>query len=148
MANFWLFKSEPETWSWAQQQGRGAKGEAWTGVRNYQARNHMRAMKLGDLGFFYHSGGERSVVGVVRVASGLHPDADDDTGKWECVDVVAVASLPKAVTLDEIRTIPALANMVLVKNSRLSVQPVTAAEWQLICQRAGLDGKTLKPARP
>ncbi len=146
MPNFWLFKSEPETWSWAQQQGRGAKGEPWTGVRNYQARNHMRAMKLGDLGFFYHSGGERSVVGIVRVMGALHPDAEDDTGKWECVDIEAVAQLPTPVTLDQIKTVPALAEMVLVKNSRLSVQPVTPDEFKAICKLGGLTPSKLPAA--
>ena len=146
MANYWLFKSEAETWSWAEQLARGAKGEPWTGVRNYQARNHMRAMKLGDLGFFYHSGGERSVVGIVKVSSPLHPDADDDTGTWDCVDVTAVAALPRAVTLEEIKTVPGLAEMVLVKNSRLSVQPVTPAQWQAVCKLGGLDPDQLKPA--
>ena len=146
MPNYWLFKSEPETWSWAQQQDRGARGEAWTGVRNYQARNHMRAMKLGDLGFFYHSGGERSVVGIVRVSGALHPDADDDTGKWECVDIEAVANLPTPVTLDHIKTVPALAEMVLVKNSRLSVQPVTADEFIAVCKLGGLNPGKLPAA--
>ena len=143
MPNFWLFKSEPETWSWAQQQARGARGESWTGVRNYQARNHMRAMKLGDLGFFYHSGEERSVVGIVKVASAIHPDAGDATGKWECVDVVAVKTLPRPVSLDQIKTVPALAEMVLVRNSRLSVQPVTGPEWNLVCKLGGLDAGNL-----
>ena len=143
MANFWLFKSEPETWSWTQQQARGAKGEPWTGVRNYGARNHMRAMKLGDLGFFYHSGEERSVVGIVKVASAIHPDAGDATGKWECVDVVAVKTLPRPVSLDQIKTVPALAEMVLVRNSRLSVQPVTGPEWNLVCKLGGLDAGNL-----
>jgi predicted RNA-binding protein with PUA-like domain len=148
MANFWLFKSEPETWSWAQQQARGAKGEAWTGVRNYGARNHMRAMKLGDLGFFYHSGEERAVVGIVRVSGPLHPDAEDDTGKWECVDIEAVAGLPTPVTLDYIRTVPELAEMVLVKNSRLSVQPVTPEEFKAVCKLGGLKaGKMPAAAR-
>ncbi len=147
MPNFWLFKSEPETWSWAQQQARGARGESWTGVRNYQARNHMRAMKLGDLGFFYHSGGERNVVGIVKVCSGLHPDAEDDTGKWDCVDVVAVAALPVPVSLETIKSVPGLSEMVLVKNSRLSVQPVTAFEWNAVCALAGFDPQKMKPAK-
>ena len=146
MANFWLFKSEAETWSWDEQQARGKKGEPWTGVRNYQARNHMRAMKLGDLGFFYHSGDERAVVGIVRVSGALHPDAQDDTGKWECVDIEAVASLPKPVTLEFIKTVPALAEMVLVKNSRLSVQPVTPAEFKAVCKLGGLDSSKLTAA--
>ena len=146
MANYWLFKSEAETWSWTQQVERGAKGEPWTGVRNYGARNHMRAMKLGDLGFFYHSGEERAVVGIVAVSGALHPDTTDDTGKWECVDIVARVPVPKPVTLDVIRETAALENMVLVKNSRLSVQPVLEAEWQLVCKMGGLNPKSLKSA--
>jgi predicted RNA-binding protein with PUA-like domain len=139
MANYWLFKSEAETWSWDQQVARGAKGESWNGVRNYQSRNHMRAMKKGDLGFFYHSGDIRSVVGTVRVLNEVHADPDDDSGTWDCVDVVALKPLPKPVTLTEIKATPKLAEMVLVKNSRLSVQPVTPDEWKLICGMGGLD---------
>ena len=146
MPNFWLFKSEAETWSWEQQQARGANGEPWTGVRNYQARNHMRAMKLGDLGFFYHSGDQRSVVGIVTVSATIHPDASDDTGKWECVDIVAVAGLAKPVTLEFIKSVSALAEMVLVKNSRLSVQPVTPAEFKAVCKLGGLDAAKLTAA--
>jgi len=147
MPNFWLFKSEAETWSWKQQQGRGSKGEPWTGVRNYGARNHMRAMKLGDLGFFYHSGQERAVVGIVRVCGAVHPDATDDSGKWECVDIEAVATLPTPVSLDTIKILPGLSEMVLVKNSRLSVQPVTALEWNAVCSLAGFDPHKLQPAK-
>ena len=139
MGNFWLFKSERETWSFEQQVARGAKGEVWSGVRNYQARNHMRAMKMGDLGFFYHSGGDRCVVGLVRVLNEVHPDPDDDTGTWDCVDLIALAPLVRPVTLEQIKSEAALAEMVLVKNSRLSVQPVTLAEWTAICKLGGLD---------
>ena len=139
MSNHWLFKSEAETWSWDQQVARGAKGEPWSGVRNYGARLHMRAMKLGDLGFFYPSGGEKQIVGIVKVSREARPEPGDDSGKWECVDVVAVRPLPKPVTLEYIKTIPAFADMVLVKNSRLSVQPVTPAEWANICKLGGLD---------
>jgi predicted RNA-binding protein with PUA-like domain len=148
MPNFWLFKSEAETWSWAQQQARGATGEPWTGVRNYGARNHMRAMKLGDLGFFYHSGEERAVVGIVRVSASVHPDGTDDTGKWECVDIQAVTALPKPVTLDFIKTVPELSAMVLVNNSRLSVQPVLMSEFYTVCEHGGLDASKLPPAAP
>lgn len=144
MPNYWLFKSEAETWSWDQQVARGAKGEAWNGVRNYQARNHMRAMKKGDLGFFYHSGGERRVVGLVRVLNEVHPDSDDETGTWDCVDLVAIAPLPQPMTLDRIKTEPELAEMVLVKNSRLSVQPVTESEWKTVCKLGGLDPSKLR----
>lgn len=135
---YWLMKSEPSTWSWEDQKKEGAKGAEWDGVRNYQARNNMRAMKKGDLAFFYHSIGEKACVGIVKVVVEAHPDSTDTTGKWECVDVAAVADLPRPVTLDEIKATPKLADMVLVNNSRLSVQPVTAAEWKAVCALAGL----------
>ena len=143
MPNFWLFKSEAETWSWGQQVARGGKGEVWSGVRNYQARNHMRAMQPGELGFFYHSGDERRIVGIVKISKAARPEPGDDTGKWECVDVVAVTPMPEPVTLEAIKTVPALAEMVLVKNSRLSVQPVAAPEWQAVCKLGGLDPASL-----
>ena len=135
---YWLMKSEPGTWSWEDQKKEGAKGAEWDGVRNYQARNNMRAMKKGDLAFFYHSIGEKACVGIVKVVVEAHPDSTDTTGKWECVDVAAVEDLPKPVALDEIKATPKLADMVLVNNSRLSVQPVTAAEWKAVCALAGL----------
>jgi len=129
---FWLFKSEPHTWSWADQVAAGRKGTEWDGVRNYQARNVMREMKKGERGFFYHSGGEKAVVGIVEVVREAHPDSTDDTGKWECVDVRAVEPLKQPVTLDMVKACEALAAMALVKNSRLSVQPVTEEEWDTI----------------
>ena len=135
---YWLFKSEPEAWSWDQQKAKGRAGEAWDGVRNYQARNNMRAMKLGDLGLFYHSGTERAVVGIVEVAAEAHPDPTSEDPRWECVDVRAVRDLPRPVTLDEVKLEPRLADMVLVRNSRLSVQPVTEKEWQIVCRMGGL----------
>ncbi|HUF44578.1 MAG TPA: EVE domain-containing protein [Aestuariivirgaceae bacterium] len=135
---YWLFKSEPEAWSWDQQKAKGRAAEAWDGVRNYQARNNMRAMKLGDLGFFYHSGSERAVVGIVEVAGEAHPDPTSDDPRWECVDVRAVRDLPRPVTLDEVKLEPRLADMVLVRNSRLSVQPVTEKEWQIVCRMGEL----------
>ena len=135
---YWLLKSERETWSWDQQKELGRKGAEWTGVRNYQARNNMRAMKDGDLGFFYLSGGDKSVVGIVKVMNEAHADLTDDTGQWECVDVAAVTDLPKPVTLAEIKANPKLAGMVLVRNSRLSVQPVSPTEWSMICKLGGL----------
>jgi len=128
----WLFKSEPASWSWDQQKATGAAGQEWDGVRNFQARNHMRAMKRGDRGFFYHSGSERRIVGVVEVVGEAHPDSTDATGAWECVDIRAVADLPDPVTLDAIKAEKRLADMALVKNSRLSVQPVSDAEWELV----------------
>lgn len=135
---YWLFKSEPGAWSWDEQKREGAKGAEWDGVRNFQARNTMRAMKQGDLGFFYHSGEERRVVGVVKVVAEAHPDSTDGTGAWECVDVAAVADLPRPVTLAEIKANKELKDMVLVKNSRLSVQPVSAKEWSIISRLAEL----------
>ena len=136
---YWLFKSEPDTWSWEQQVARGAAGEEWSGVRNYQARNFMRQMAPGDLGFFYHTQTERAIVGIVEVIAPAHPDSTTDDPRWDCVDIRAVRPLPRKVTLDEIKADPRLADMALVRFSRLSVQPVTAAEWAMICSLAGLD---------
>ncbi|MBP7242247.1 EVE domain-containing protein [Amaricoccus sp.] len=133
----WLFKSEPETWSWDMQVARGDAGQEWDGVRNFQARNNMRAMRKGDLGFFYHSGGERAIVGVVEVVAEAHPDSTASDGKWDCVDLRAVAPLPAPVTLDACKAEPRLADMVLVRNSRLSVQPVNDAEWTVVCELGG-----------
>jgi predicted RNA-binding protein with PUA-like domain len=138
---FWLFKTEAGTFSWDDQVRAGPKGEEWNGVRNALAQKHMREMKIGDLGFFYHSGDEKSVVGVVKVVSEIHPDSTDTTGRWNCVDVAAVGPFPKAVALSEIKANPRLANMVLVKNSRLSVQPVTAAEWAAVCGMGNYSAK-------
>ena len=135
---YWLLKSEPETWSWDQQKREGRKGAEWDGVRNFQARNNMRAMRNGDLGFFYHSGEAKAVVGIVKVVKEAHPDSTDPSGQWECVDVAAVTALPRPVTLSEIKATPALKAMVLVRNSRLSVQPVTEAEWRKVCTMGGL----------
>ena len=135
---YWLMKSEPEAWSWDQQKKEGAKGAEWDGVRNFQARNNMRVMRRGDLAFFYHSGDERQAVGIVKVVKEAHPDSTDGTGQWECVDVAAVKALPQPVTLAEIKATPALKAMVLVKNSRLSVQPVTESEWRKVCAMGGL----------
>jgi predicted RNA-binding protein with PUA-like domain len=135
---YWLLKSEPHTWSWDQQKKEGRKGTEWDGVRNFLARNHMRAMRRGDLAFFYHSGEEKSVLGIVKVVADAHPDSTDGTGQWECVDVAAVAGLPRPVTLAEIKAESSLKSMVLVRNSRLSVQPVTAAEWKKLCAMGGL----------
>ncbi|EIM75035.1 hypothetical protein A33O_09689 [Nitratireductor aquibiodomus RA22] len=136
---YWLFKSEPSTWSWEMQKKKGDEGEQWDGVRNYQARNNMREMKLGDLGFFYHSVKETSVVGIVEVCALAHPDTTTDDPRWECVDIRAVEDMPRPVTLAEIKTNPALSEMILVNNSRLSVQPVRPDEWAEICRMGGLD---------
>lgn len=135
---YWLLKSEPDAWSWDQQKREGAKGAEWDGVRNYQARNHMRAMKTGDLALFYHSGDEKQAVGIVKVIAEAHPDSTDGSGLWECVDVAAVQDLPRPVTLAAVKAEPKLKDMVLVKNSRLSVQPVSASEWSIMCRLGGL----------
>lgn len=133
---YWLFKSEPETWSWDEQVAAGKKGTEWDGVRNFAARNHMRAMKKGDRGFFYHSGKERRIVGIVEVVKTAHPDST--APEWECVDIAAVESAPKPVTLSQIKGDERLADMALVRISRLSVQPVTDKEWQIVGKMAGL----------
>jgi len=135
---YWLFKSEPNTWSWDDQVKKGKAGEEWDGVRNYQARNFMRAMKKGDLGFFYHSVNEKRIVGIVEVVAEAHPDSTDGSGTWECVDIAAVEPVPNPVTLEDIKAAPKLADMVLVNNSRLSVQPVTDSEWKTIRKMGGL----------
>lgn len=136
---YWLFKSEPTSWSWEMQKKKGDEGQQWDGVRNYQARNNMREMKLGDLGFFYHSVKETSVVGIVEVCALAHHDSTTDDPRWECVDIRAVKDMPNPVTLADIKANPKLSEMVLVNNSRLSVQPVSAAEWAEICRMGGLD---------
>ena len=131
---YWLFKSEPSTWSWDQQVAKGNIGEEWDGVRNYQARNFMRQMNVGDLGFFYHSQKDKEIVGVVEVCANAHPDSTTDDARWECVDIRAVKPMNIPVTLEQIKTDPRLTEMVLVKNSRLSVQTVTTEEWAIICE--------------
>lgn len=135
---YWLFKSEPDAWSWDQQVARGEEGEEWTGVRNYQARNNMRAMKVGDRGFFYHSNIGKEVVGIVEVVKTSAPDSTADDPKWDCVTIKAVRPVPVPVTLEAVKADPRLADMVLVKNSRMSVQPVTDGEWAMVCELAGL----------
>ena len=134
---YWLFKSEPGTWSWDDQVKKGDKGEEWDGVRNHTAKLNMIAMKKGDLGFFYHSVDEKRIVGIVKIITEAHPDSKDTTGKWFCVDIAAVEPMPKPVTLVDIKAEPKLAEMALVKQSRLSVQPVTPEEWKLICKMGG-----------
>ncbi len=134
---YWLFKSEPSTWSWQQQLAKAPDCEEWDGVRNYQARNFMRQMQVGDHGFFYHSQKERAVVGIVEVCRTAHPDSTTDDPRWECVDIRALRSLARPVTLAMIKADPRLADMVLVKNSRLSVQPVRRDEWLTVLELAG-----------
>ncbi|MBL6427848.1 MAG: EVE domain-containing protein [Maritimibacter sp.] len=134
---YWLFKSEPNAWGWDDQVAKGEAGEEWDGVRNYQARNNMREMKLGDLGFFYHSVDEKRVVGIVEVCKEIHPDSTTDDPRWECVDIKAVRPVKNPVTLDMCKNDPRLADMVLVNNTRLSVQPVTEDEWNIVLELAG-----------
>ncbi|MCD1625009.1 MAG: EVE domain-containing protein [Paracoccaceae bacterium] len=135
---YWLFKTEPTVWGWEDQVARGDKGEEWDGVRNYQARNFMREMEIGDFGFFYHSQTEKAVVGIVEVIKKAHPDSTTDDSRWECVDIKAVKPVVTPVTLDQIKSDNRLGDMMLVRNSRLSVQPVTAEEWRIVCALAGL----------
>ena len=135
---FWLFKSEPSTWSWEDQVKKGDAGEEWDGVRNYQARNNMRLMALGDRGFFYHSQKEKAVVGIVEVCALSHPDSTTDDARWDCVDIKAVAPFSTPVTLDMCKADERLKDMVLVNNTRLSVQPVSAEEWAIICAMGGV----------
>lgn len=135
---YWLLKTEPDDWSWDEQVASGAKGEAWTGVRNAQARNYMREIKKGDLAFFYHTGDERRAVGIVKVVKEAYQDPSTDDDRWLAVDVAAVEPFKTPVTLADIKSEAKLAEMVLVKNSRLSVQPVTDAEWKLVRKMGGL----------
>ncbi|MFN3622995.1 MAG: EVE domain-containing protein [Hyphomicrobium sp.] len=138
MPAYWLMKSEPDAFSWDDLVAKGAKGEPWSGVRNFTARNNMKDMQLGDLCFFYHSNIGKEVVGICEVIALAHPDPTDDTGKWKCVDVRAVEPMPQPVTLEAVKTNPKLAGMSLVKSFRLSVQPVTTAEWAEVCRMGGL----------
>lgn len=135
---YWLLKSEPDAFSWDDLVSKGAKGEPWTGVRNFTARNNMKAMQVGDLCFFYHSNIGKEVVGVCEVIALAHPDPTDDTGRWQCVDVRAVAPVPRPVTLAEVKANPRLSDMALVTTSRLSVQPVKDDEWKEVCRMAGV----------
>ena len=134
----WLFKSEPDAWSWEQQKKKGAKGEPWSGVRNHTAKLNMKAMKKGDLGFFYHSNEQKAVVGIVEVIEEFQPDPTDKKGQFGLVVVKAVKDVPQPFTLAMAKATPGLAEMSLVKSFRLSVQPVTPAEWKLVCAKGGL----------
>lgn len=129
----WLFKSEPDVFGWDDLVAKGTAGEEWDGVRNYQARNNMRLMALGDQGFFYHSRSGLEIVGIVEVCALAHSDSTTDDDRWDCVDVRAIMPLSTPITLEKIKQTQALSEMSLVKNSRLSVQPVTDVEWGLIC---------------
>ena len=134
---YWLFKSEPDVFGWDDLVAKGAQGEEWDGVRNYQARNNMRAMKIGDRGLFYHSNIGKEAVGIAEVIAEAHPDSTTEDDRWECVDIKAVEKLPNPVSLATVKEEPRLKGMVLAGNSRLSVQPVTEEEWAVIMELAG-----------
>jgi predicted RNA-binding protein with PUA-like domain len=136
--NYWLFKTEAETFSWDMQKQRGAKGEPWSGVRNWMAARNMKEMKKGDLGFFYHTGDEKRIVGIVEVIGEYRKDPTDETGKFGLVDVKAVKDVPKPVTLAQVKADPKLKDMVLAKVARLSVQPVTPEQWKYVCKLGGV----------
>jgi len=137
---YWLLKTEPETFSWNDQLKRGAKGEPWSGVRNFIARRNLKAMKKGDLAFFYHTGDEKQIVGIVDVIRESYPDPTDPEEKFLAVDVKAVEPLPKPVTLADVKAEPRLKDMSLANHPRLSVQPVTPAEWKIVCKMGGKKG--------
>ena len=134
---YWLMKSEPGAWSWDDQVGKGV--EHWDGVRNHQANNNMKAMKIGDRGFFYHSVNEKRIVGIVEVVREYYPDHTDDSGRFGMVDFKAVKPLPRPVTLAEVKTDPRLSDMALIRQSRLSVMPVTDAQWRVITELGGVE---------
>jgi predicted RNA-binding protein with PUA-like domain len=137
--NYWLVKSEPDVWSYDQQVKAGAKGEPWTGVRNHAAKLNMMKMKKGDRAFFYHSNIGKEIAGIVEIVREHYPDPEAQPGEpWVVVDVAAREAMPKPVTLEAIKHEPKLKEMTLLKNSRLSVQPVTATEWNLVCKMGGL----------
>jgi len=135
---YWLFKTESETFSWEMQKKKGAKGEPWSGVRNFAAAKNMKAMKKGDMGFFYHTGDEKRIVGIVEVIGEYLPDPTDETGKFGLVVVKAVRDVPRPVTLADVKANPKLADMVLVREARLSVQSVTPAQWKIVSDMGGL----------
>jgi predicted RNA-binding protein with PUA-like domain len=140
---YWLFKSEPFKFSWDMLKEKGDAGEEWDGIRNYQARNNMRAMQLGDLGFFYHSNEGLNVVGICEVCALVHPDSTTDDERWECVDVKAVMDMPNPVSLADVKANPKLEKMSLVTSMRLSVQPVLHDEWLEVCHMGGLTSPPL-----
>lgn len=142
---YWLFKSEPFKFSWDMLKEKGKDGEEWDGIRNYQARNFMREMKVGDRAFFYHSNKGLEVVGIAEVSAESAPDSTTDDPRWDCVHLRALADMPKPVTLAAVKANDKLAEMSLVTSFRLSVQPVKLNEWKEVCKMGGLDPKTLKP---
>lgn len=139
LMSFWLFKSEPDVWGWDHQVAKGDAGEEWHGVRNYQARNNMRAMKVGDRGLFYHSNVGKEVVGIVEVMRESEPDSTTDDPRWDCVMIKAIRPFARAITLEECKVQPGLERMVLVNNTRLSVQPVSPDEWKIVCRMGGVE---------
>lgn len=142
---YWLFKSEPFKWSWDQQKAKGDAGEEWDGIRNYQARNFMRDMKVGDRAFFYHSNEGLEIVGVAEISAESAPDTTTDDERWDCVHIRALADVPRPVTLKEVKGTPELADMSLVTSMRLSVQPVKREEWEIVCRMGALDPDSLNP---
>lgn len=139
----WLLKSEAGAWSWDQQVARGKAGEPWSGVRNHQAANFMKEMKAGDLAFFYHSGDEKRIVGIVRIVKEYHPDPTDETGRFGMVHVVAAKAVPRPVSLAAIKADPSLADLLLVRHTRLSVMPIPEPAWKTILAMGGLAPKDL-----
>ena len=135
--NYWLIKSEPSTWSWNDQVTK--QTTSWDGVRNYQAANNMKAMRVGDLAFFYHSVKEKQIVGIVEIIKEYYPDHTDASNRFGMVDVKALKPVKKPVTLEQIKSHPALSNLALIKQSRLSVMPIDEISWQTICDMAGVD---------
>ena len=136
---YWLFKSEPGAWSWDDQVKKGDEGEGWDGIRNYQADNNMKAMKIGDRAFFYHSVNEKQIVGVVEIVKEHYPDSTDPKGRFGMVDVEALHPVKTPVTLDDVRNRPELGELALVRQSRLSVMPVSDTEWKVLCEMAGVE---------
>ena len=137
--NYWLFKSEPSVFSFDDLKKKGKTGTQWDGVRNYAARNNMKAMKIGDLGFFYHSNEGLDIVGIAEVCKLAHPDTTTDDPRWECVDIRAVKEVPNPPTLEQVKANPELSDMALVRLGRLSVQPVKPAEWAEVCRMGGVN---------
>ena len=137
--SYWLFKSEPSTWSWTDQLNKGDKGEGWDGVRNYQASNNMKKMKKDDLGFFYHSVKEKRIVGIIKVIKEYHPDPTDISNKFGMVTVKAVKTLKKSVSLSDIKQNNSLSDFIMLKQNRLSVLPVTSVQWKIICDMAQIE---------
>ena len=136
--NYWLVKSEPSVWSWDQQVAKGAKGEAWTGVRNHSAKLNMMKMKKGDLAFYYHSNEGKEIVGIAEIVREHYPDPTDASGKFVCVDIAAKKPLKKPVTLVAVKGEKKLADMELLRLSRLSVQAVTPQQWAIVCKMGGI----------